>query len=111
MPYDKYFSVTQGKKVSVVIRWSSQLAYDRNPDRVYSDWLGADLDLLAYGPNDPNAIRGSYSWDNNYEILGFTAPTTGTYKISIIRGKSECSDDYGEPNCEDEYVGLAICKC
>lgn len=45
---------------------------------------GADLDLYIYKPSDyQNYIGWSARWDNTYEIVDFTAPETGQYKVRI----------------------------
>ena len=30
-----------------------------------------------------NVVASSLSWDNTYEIVHFTAPTTGTYRLRV----------------------------
>jgi subtilisin family serine protease len=94
-PFNKYFSVTQGEKVRAVIRWFS---HGDSSD----DILTSDLDLVAYDP-DGNEIMRSASHGNNYEIVGFTANTTGNYRITIPQPTKRFLD-------ENEHVGLAICK-
>jgi subtilisin family serine protease len=102
-PYNEYFSVTQGEKVRAVIRWDSQTYIDdpnNYPNSNSIDVLEADLNLAIYDPNG-NYVTVSDSSDNNYEIVGFTANTTGTYRAAISKYRFDGSE---------EHVGLAICK-
>ena len=48
--------------------------------------LNADLDLVVYNPSG-NFVTSSNSWDNNYEIVEFTAATTGNYNIRLNKSR------------------------
>ncbi|MEW6215769.1 MAG: hypothetical protein AB1478_11325, partial [Nitrospirota bacterium] len=100
LSYDKYFYVNQGQKVRAVIRWDSKAYNTDDPPVHWDDRLEANLNLIAHDPNG-NYITGSFSYDNNYEILAFTANTTGNYRVRIEELRFDGSE---------EYVGLAICK-
>jgi hypothetical protein len=67
----------KGERVRTVISWES------NPSSNYStDPLSSDLDLYAYAPSG-SFVQASISNNNNYEILDFTAPETGEYKLKL----------------------------
>ncbi|HXG66861.1 MAG TPA: S8 family serine peptidase [Blastocatellia bacterium] len=64
-----------GKRLKVALVWSS------NPSRTYStDPLQADLDLNVLGAG---FSYWSSSWDNSYEVVDFTVPSSGYYTIRI----------------------------
>ncbi len=76
-PYNHYFYAEEDDVVRFVIVW------DAHTDASYSSVsLEADLDLHVY---DPGGTRVAYSvsWDNPYEIVEFTAPSTGNYRAWI----------------------------
>ncbi|MEZ6015981.1 MAG: S8 family serine peptidase [Planctomycetota bacterium] len=89
-------SLNGGDRARVCIAWSS------NANRSYtSTLLNADLDLTVLA--GANATSGtsygsSSSFNNNFEIVEFTPPTTGTYTIRI--------NDY-RFNGTTERVGIA----
>jgi len=92
-PRDITFSASAGKTVRVVIAW------DSNPDQPaagttpVSDPLNADLDLTVYAP-DGTPVASSYSNDNSYEIVEFTASTTGAYTARISATRFEGASEY-----------------
>lgn len=76
-PYNYYFDAEKDDIVRFVICW------DAHTDASYTTVsLEADLDLHVY---DPGGTRVAYSvsYDNPYEIVEFTAPTTGRYRARI----------------------------
>jgi len=94
LPKDKYFYAEAGEKVRFVITWDS---HTWKTLWWWNDELKADLDLTIYDPNG-NYVGGSFTWDNNYEVVEFTAPVTGNYKAQINDYRFD--DSY-------EYLGLA----
>lgn len=87
-------SVVAGQKVKVAVSWNSHSSGSTSTDR-----LMADLDLRVIGPD--GAVAGSYSYDNNYEWVEFTAARTGTARIEVRSVRFEASA---------ERVGLAWTK-
>src|SRR3990167_500436 len=74
---DYYFTASAGQRVRAVITWDATPSYT-----YYNDQPGVDLDMHVYKPSG-GFITGSYSWDNTYEIVDFTAPETGSYKLRV----------------------------
>lgn len=71
--------VNAGRRTRVAMVW------DTNPtfwNFSYGSRPGADLDMQIIGPLG-NVVASSLSWDNTYEIVQFTAPTTGTYRLRV----------------------------
>ncbi len=97
LPKDKYLNVNAGEKVRFVITWDS---HTWKTLWWWNDELKADLDLTIYDPNG-NSVGGSYTWDNNYEVVEFTAPVTGNYRARINDYRFD--DSY-------EYLGVAWSK-
>ena len=87
-------SVVAGQKVKVAVSWNSHSSGSASTDR-----LMADLDLRVIGPD--GSVTGSYSYDNNYEWVEFTAARTGTARIEVRSVRFEASA---------ERVGLAWAK-
>jgi len=69
-------------------RFRATIVWDNDPDYVsYLTQPGADLDLiLTLGST---TVTGSYSWDNTYEIIDWTAPSSGNYVLKV--NKARCS--------------------
>jgi hypothetical protein len=78
-PMDIDFYASEGEKVRFVTCWDSHTDWEHNTSK---DILKADLDLKIRAPNG-NSMGGSYSWDNSFETVEFTAPMSGTYKAKI----------------------------
>jgi len=95
-PLNYYVNALAGQKVRAVISWNSQP--DNNHPPLYDD-LKTDLDLVVFGPTN-NFVTTSNSYDNNYEIVEFTAPTTGQYRLQNTRIRFDGSSD---------RVGFAYC--
>ena len=87
-------SVVAGQKVKVAVSWNSHSSGSTSSDR-----LMADLDLRVIGPD--GSVAGSYTLDNNYEWVEFTAARTGTARIEVRSTRFEASA---------ERVGLAWAK-
>lgn len=79
--FPKYYSfyVHSGFKVRAVITWDSHPDNQVPPS---TDPLLSDLDLAIYDPSD-SYIKGSFSVYNNYELVEFTASTSGYYKAYV----------------------------
>lgn len=63
----------------------------------------ADLDLEAYDSNG-NLMDFSYTSNNNVEIVEFTAPKAGTYKIKIYNASSALTEDITYGLSWDEWT-------
>ncbi|HEX7172977.1 MAG TPA: cell wall-binding repeat-containing protein, partial [Candidatus Limnocylindria bacterium] len=82
-------AVVAGQKVKVVVSWNSHSSSSTSADR-----LMADLDLRVVQPD--GAVAGSYTFDNNYEWVEFTASRTGTARIEVRPTRFEASAErYG----------------
>jgi hypothetical protein len=71
---EQKIAVQAGQRVRVVLSWNSS-------SNGTSDALLTDFDLQVVQPNGSTA--GSYSLDNNYEVVEFTAASTGTAAIRL----------------------------
>lgn len=87
-------AVTAGQKVKVVVSWNSHSSGSTSADR-----LMADLDLRVVGPD--GSVVGSYTYDNNYEWVEFTAARSGTARIEVRQSRFEATS---------ERIGLAWTK-
>jgi len=82
-------AVRAGERVKVALSWNSQSTGPTSADR-----LMADLDLRVVQPN--GATLGSFTYDNNYEWVEFTAAAAGTARIEIRQARFERpSERYG----------------
>jgi hypothetical protein len=79
--------VARGTRVRSAIAWDADTADSR-----YADRPSADLDLRVVGPTSTSF---SSSWDNAYEIVDFTAPSTGTYTIQVNKFRCDRSTFLG----------------
>nr|MCH9812722.1 S8 family serine peptidase [Campylobacterota bacterium] len=84
-------NVSAGKETRVAIAWLSRgdYIYSHKGD---SHPIGMDFDLYVYAP-DGSFLGSSSSWDNPYELVDFTAPTTGEYTIRINRYANRDTDN------------------
>lgn len=73
------YSLTANRRYRVVLVWLVPGSYAYSNDNVHMD-----LDLRVTKP-DGSYMAGSSSYDNGFEIVDFTAPTTGSYSIRIHR--------------------------
>jgi len=70
-------NLTAGQRIRFDMTW------DASPNAWGYWWRpGADLDLWVSGPTSW-LVAGSFSWDNTYEIVDFTAPATGSYNFQV----------------------------
>lgn len=81
-------TLTAGRRVRMVIAWDNDPAYGS-----YSTQPCADLDLQVVGPAG-TVVTSSASWDNTYEIVDFTAPATGVYKLRVNKFRCDLSPRY-----------------
>ncbi|MCD6345747.1 MAG: S8 family serine peptidase, partial [Anaerolineae bacterium] len=93
------FWATQGDLIRVAIAWWSEAdpppAYPTSGD----DALTSNFNLYVWDP-DGNLLSSGYSasWDNNYEIVEFSAPKTGFYEIGAYKstnGTTESANQLG----------------
>ncbi|MEA2650779.1 MAG: hypothetical protein QOI85_500, partial [Chloroflexota bacterium] len=85
-------AVVAGQKVKVVLTWNSRTSGTSISTR--TDRLAADLDLRIVQPD--GSVLGSYTFDNNFEWVEFTASRTGTARIEIRQTRFEStSERYG----------------
>ena len=74
-----------GKRARVCFAWSAYVG-GSIPPLVYFTLLGADFDMTIFQGADQTsgvALASSSSLSNNYEIVEFTPPSTGTYSVRI----------------------------
>jgi len=90
-PKNYALTLSGNKRVRIAIAWDSDTTGDQPPA---TDNLRADLDLYLYDPSG-RLVASSTSWDNSYEIVEYTVPSTngGTYTAQIqarsFQGNSE----------------------
>jgi hypothetical protein len=78
--------VNAGQRVKVALVW------DSNPTSDYlNDPLNADLDLYVYGPTQ---YQYSVSWDNSYEVVDFTAASSGNFVIKVKNFRFDGFNEY-----------------
>lgn len=85
--------LSQGTKVRAVLVFSLCSTYSW-----WNDAPTADLDLKVYGPSGTSVTPGmGMSWDGEYEIVEFTAATSGYYTIrDAYYTWGNCSDGTGQ---------------
>lgn len=81
-------AVMAGQKVKVVLTWNSHTS---GGDLTKADRLMADLELRIVQP-DGSAV-GSFSFDNNYESVEFTATRGGTATVQILNDRFEAASE------------------
>jgi hypothetical protein len=94
------FSANAGETVRVAIGWNSTTNTATSTTPPTTDVLNADLDLHVYAPNG-SYVTSSSSYDNSYEIVEFTASSTGTYTAQVNAYRFD--GNY-------EYLGFAAWK-
>lgn len=92
-PKDFTFNATAGKTVRAAIAWDSTPSAPGTGTAPTSDPLLADLELAVYAPNG-TVVATSYSKDNSFEIVEFTAPATGTYIARVFARSFQGSSEY-----------------
>lgn len=71
-----------GERVRAAIAWDSNPNVDFTTDG--SDSLSTDFDLYIKAPSGANVLEAiSASFNNNYELVEFSAPETGEYKVRV----------------------------
>lgn len=78
-------SLTSGKRLRTVVSWDSDTAYSD-----YANRPSADLDLRVVNSSG-TIVASSSSFDNTYEIVDFTVPATGTYKLQVVKYRCDLS--------------------
>ncbi|MGH2456993.1 MAG: S8 family peptidase, partial [Candidatus Limnocylindria bacterium] len=78
-------SVVAGQRVRVVLAWSSHTT--GASDLGKADSLRSDLDLRVLQPG--GAVAGSWTLDNSYEWVEFTAGQSGTATIQVLHDRFE----------------------
>jgi hypothetical protein len=90
----RYFNASRGERIRVAIAWSSHADCPAENDCNF-DRLDTDLDLNIEDPDgDPVPGGTSASWDNSYELVDFTAPKTGQYKIAVYKARADEDSNY-----------------
>ncbi|MGH8655880.1 MAG: PPC domain-containing protein [Gammaproteobacteria bacterium] len=94
-PHNQSFTASAGQKVRVVIVWSHKTPLGNAMTEPTTD-----LDLTILRPRG-GAVGSSTSFDNNYEIVEFTAPVTGAYTARITNIRASVGM---------EFIGLAVSR-
>jgi hypothetical protein len=94
------FNANAGQTVRVAIGWNSTTNPATSTTPPTTNVLKADLDLNVYAPNG-SYVTSSASYDNSYEIVEFTATSTGTYTAKVNAHRFD--GDY-------EHLGFAAWK-
>ena len=84
----RQFTVTAGQRVRIVLTWDSHTTGTMFNKQ---DTLKADLDLIV---NYPGGSRSALTNDNNYEFVGFTAPSSGTVTINVAQPRFDGTVEY-----------------
>jgi hypothetical protein len=88
------FQANRGERIRVAIAWWSAAGSPPPFPLPGVDALATNFDLRVYKPSDANnPVSTSTSVDNNYELVDFTAPETGTYTIRVRKQSAGESDN------------------
>lgn len=103
VPQKSYnFYAVAGERVRVVLFWPSHTANVSNPP--YTDELHSNLDLYVAAPNGTITTNStSVRTADNFEIVEFTAGSSGTHQIQVKRGPASAN----EPVNDNESFGVA----
>jgi hypothetical protein len=97
----RYFTANKGDFFRVVIAWWSRADCPAINDCNF-DRLDTDLQLGVKDPDFQWVPGGwSASYDNNYELVEFIAPKTGTYRIAVYNTRAD------EPS---NFLGIALVR-
>ena len=101
----RYFNASAGQYIRVAISWWSRAD---SPGNNYSfDRLDTDLNLGVqyFNGSSWGWVSGAWSasWDNNYELVEFVAPETGSYRIAVHKA-------HVYNNETSNFVGIALLK-
>ncbi len=98
------FFATQGDLIRVAIAWWSEADPPPAYPTLGDDALTSNFDLYVWDPNASLVASGySASWDNNYEIVEFSAPQTGLYEIGAYKSPNGTTES-------DNQVGIAVLR-
>lgn len=84
---NEYFRASRGERIRVALAWWSLADPPPAYPTVSNDVLASDFELYVWGPSGAG-VGSSLSWDNNYEIVDFVAPETGTYRVEIYKSST-----------------------
>ncbi|MBN2003738.1 MAG: S8 family serine peptidase, partial [Anaerolineae bacterium] len=98
------FFATQGDLIRVAIAWWSEADPPPAYPTLGDDALTSNFDLYVWDSNG-NLVSSGYSasWDNNYEIVQFSAPQTGIYEIGTYKSPNGTTES-------DNQVGIAVLR-
>lgn len=98
------FFATQGDLIRVAIAWWSEADPPPAYPTLGDDALTSNFDLYIWDPGG-NLVSSGYSasWDNNYEIVEFSAPQTGLYEIGAYKSPNGTTES-------DNQVGIAVLR-
>jgi len=96
------FFATQGDLIRVAIAWWSEADPPPAYPTLGDDALTSNFNLYVWDP-DGNLLSSGYSasWDNNYEIVQFSAPKTGLYEIGAYKSLDGTTES-------DNQLGVAV---
>ena len=93
------FPSKAGQRVRIAISWWSTAG----PSPYNTDELDTNLDLYVEGPSGSWVADGiSNSRDNNYELVDFAAPDSGTYIVVVFKTFSSST------TAPINFVGIAV---
>jgi hypothetical protein len=94
-PIEVTFRAAKARKVRMVTTWAHKSPLGDTLTRPTTD-----LDLRVFAPGGA-LVGSSLSFDNNYEVVEFTAPATGIYRARI---------DNTRASLGQEYIGYAVSR-
>jgi hypothetical protein len=90
----RYFTANKGNFIRVAIAWWSNADCDAINNCNF-DQLDTDLHLGVFDPDGQWVLDAwSASHDNNYELVEFVAPKTGTYRIAVYKTRADESSNF-----------------
>ncbi len=98
------FFATQGDLIRVAIAWWSEADPPPAYPALGDDALTSNFNLYVWDSNE-NLVSSGYSasWDNNYEIVQFSAPQTGLYEIGAYKSPNGTTES-------DNQLGIAVLR-